>query len=75
MYNGIRVCRSAHERDMVSPLAQGIFSPRKQDMASPQHKEPIKGIYIYIRYILHDIKQTNNFTIILKDVKNDALIS
>lgn len=76
MYDETRVYRSGHEQDMVSPLAQEIFSPRKQDMASPQHKEPIKYIYINARYgfsiktikyihvnkihIIHDIKQTNN---------------
>lgn len=47
MYNETRVYRSGHEQDMVSPLAQEIFSPRKQDMASPQHTEPTKYIHKY----------------------------
>lgn len=42
MYNGPRVYRLGHERDMVSPLARGISFPRKRDMASPQRKEPVK---------------------------------
>jgi len=55
MYDETRVYRPGHEQDKVSPLAQEIFSPRKQDMASPQHKEPIKYIHIYI-YIYIDAR-------------------
>jgi len=37
---------------MVSPLAQGISSPRKRDMAFPQHKEPVKKYSEYNIYVL-----------------------
>lgn len=58
MCNGPRACKSARGRDMVLPLARGISSLHRRDMASPLYKEP-KILYdiCYVNFVANKIIQ------------------